>query len=180
MLRLAFHQDVQAKVFAEVGKWSLEEIEQVSAESAPYLTAVIHEVLRLHPPVMLVPLQARGDQDISNGSLHHVRDGYRMDISLVMIQLNPKIFLDPETFRPERFLNANGHFENSHGMVAFNVGPRACLGRNVALLEISVAAALMIQRVEVHPVNSWDESSQWISKITREFKYPTKFNLVLR
>jgi cytochrome P450 len=35
---------------------------------------------------------------------------------------------DPEVFRPERFLDADGHFVKDDWMIPFGVGKRMCIG----------------------------------------------------
>ncbi len=66
------------------------------------------------------------------------------------------------------------------GFVAFFMGARACLGKQVALLEIAVVAAALVRRFAVHPVLSRERSCEWTTKVTCEFKYPTPFRFVQR
>ena len=60
------------------------------------------------------------------------------------------------------------------------MGPRACLGKQVALLEIAVVAAALLRAYTVRPVHSFERSSEWVTKVTREFKWPTPFAFVQR
>jgi cytochrome P450 len=179
LLRLAFHQDVQSKLFAELSHMTEEQVADISAESAPYLFAAVHEALRLHPPVTLVPLEVRKGLDMPVGSLRRVEPKTRMEIHLEMIHLNGRHFENPEVFQPERFLK-DGKFEHNPNIVAFNVGPRSCLGKSVAMLELAISAAVLVRSVKIEPVLSWERSSEWITKVTREFRKPTPFKLLLR
>jgi len=45
---------------------------------------------------------------------------------------------DPESFRPERHLNENGHFRPSGHVLPFSIGRRRCAGRRIAMREILV------------------------------------------
>ncbi len=74
----------------------------------------------------------------------------------------------------------DGRFQNSEHLCAFNVGPRSCIGKQVALMEIAVAVASMVKKFQIQPVKSFEESSKWLSKVTREFKQPTPFKFVQR
>ena len=61
-------------------------------------------------------------------------------------------FSDPESFRPERWLDlsdhkANGH--NSHAFLPFGAGPRFCPDRHLAMLEIKMVAAMLCRNFEV-------------------------------
>jgi hypothetical protein len=48
------------------------------------------------------------------------------------IHYDPKIWGDPETFRPERFLSPDGKsFKKHEALLAFSVGNRQCLGNSV-------------------------------------------------
>jgi cytochrome P450 len=125
----------------------------------------------------MISLKVRGNQNVGGVRL---QSGLRLDVSLECAQLNPKHFVDPETFRPERFIDADGKFEKNKWFVAFNVGPRACIGKNVALIEISVAISLIVKEFIIRPVLSFEQSSKWRSKITREFRSPVPFTLIER
>lgn len=73
LCRLAFHTDVQERLYAEakefVGRFT-----EVSPESAPYVYAVIHETLRLHPAVNVLPLMVRDGVTMEGHALETVRD----------------------------------------------------------------------------------------------------------
>jgi cytochrome P450 len=51
-------------------------------------------------------------------------------ISNVFVHMNPDIFPDPRTFRPERWLEdkIDGSESLDRWLVAFSKGPRSCLG----------------------------------------------------
>ena len=56
----------------------------MSQEAAPYLHAVVHEVLRLHPPVAQLPLQGCVRQKF--GSIP-IEPGTPVDVSLALCQV---------------------------------------------------------------------------------------------
>ena len=45
---------------------------------------------------------------------------------------NPEFFPEPETFKPERFLDETGKFVNDEHVVPFGIGKRYCLGKSLA------------------------------------------------
>ena len=53
-------------------------------------------------------------------------------LSVGAITRNEAKYLNPEGFRPERFLGANGEFSDSIVSYAFSGGRRICTGRHVA------------------------------------------------
>jgi cytochrome P450 len=62
------------------------------------------------------------------------------------IHHNPAYYPDPFAYKPERWLDANkGAVELAHSAFCpFSIGPRACIGKGMAYLELSVALARMV------------------------------------
>src|SRR5687767_1709336 len=53
----------------------------------------------------------------------------------------------PLEFRPERFLGENGGKPvNSAAFAPFSIGPRICLGREMAYVQAKVIATMILQR----------------------------------
>jgi len=51
LVELCKHRDVQAKLRAELSQLPSEEVDYGQLTSLPYLDAVVHEILRLHPAI---------------------------------------------------------------------------------------------------------------------------------
>jgi cytochrome P450 len=49
-------------------------------------------------------------------------------------------FKDAETFDPERWLDWNG-YDNRDAFEPFSLGPRNCIGKNLALVELKIILA---------------------------------------
>jgi cytochrome P450 len=63
---------------------------------------------------------------------------------------NPDLYPDPETFKPERFLNEDGTFQDDPNIpLAFGVGKRICPGRHLvdAILFVVTASVLSLFHV---------------------------------
>ena len=124
----------------------------------PYTLAVIKEALRLYPPVSVVrdgcdefkvPLQ--------NGQRVSTK-GFMVYINLPAIHRSEANFSSPDAFHPERFLDASSSPSDSDnpmlGSAAkskswfrpFNTGPHACIGQELAILELKIALVLTIRR----------------------------------
>jgi len=62
---------------------------------------------------------------------------------------------DPHTFRPERFLEED--MSKRHYYASFSVGPRDCLGRNLAMLEMRLVIINLLTRYELELQGSFEE-----------------------
>ena len=120
-----------------------------SLNSVPYLRAVIKEALRLHPPI-------NGNARESGVDL--VLQGYQIPKQTMMVlathttSLDDKYFERSKEFIPERWLKNNTdascpHAKDAHpfAYLPFGFGPRMCIGRRFAELEIEVLTIRMIR-----------------------------------
>ena len=57
-------------------------------------------------------------------------------------QRNPLIFPDPEAFKPDRWLHENA--EMTDAFMPFSKGSRACLGINLAWMELRVVLSFIV------------------------------------
>ena len=122
------------------------EINSDSTNSLPYLNAVIEEALRLYPPV---PFNL---QRISPGAVvdgNYVPEGVVVGTTPWATQHSPKYFHDAEKFHPERWLRPehplyDGAFaqDNLDASKPFSLGPRMCVGINLAYIEMRLSKSL--------------------------------------
>lgn len=108
-------------------------------QSMPYLQAIIQEAQRLHPAAGL-PLQRvvpEGGADIAG---YTFPAGTVVGVNPFVLHSNSRIFGDDATsFRPERWLDPDKEkvsYMQRHNM-AFGLGSRTCIGRNISMLEMS-------------------------------------------
>ncbi|CAL5050616.1 unnamed protein product [Urochloa decumbens] len=112
-------------------------------ENMHYLHAAITETLRLYPAVPVDGKIADEDDTLPNG--HRVLKGD--GVNYMIYAMGRMTYLwgtDAEEFRPERWL-VNGVFqqENPYKFVAFNAGPRICLGKEFAYRQMKIMAATL-------------------------------------
>ncbi|CUA71976.1 Benzoate 4-monooxygenase [Rhizoctonia solani] len=114
-------------------------------KSLPYLNACVKEALRIHSTVgtglpRVVPpgktITIRG-QTFKAGSVISV-PSYTTNRMSVWGD-------DAEAFRPERWLDDHAGSFNKY-FVPFSVGPRACIGRNLAYMDLMLIAATIFRR----------------------------------
>jgi cytochrome P450 len=71
-----------------------------------------------------------------------------------LLHRDPRSWSQAETFRPERFLPGAPDDIPRGAYIPFGLGPRVCLGQHFAVLEMSLIAALVLQRFTLSPVGS--------------------------
>ncbi|WAR19208.1 CP2J3-like protein [Mya arenaria] len=65
---------------------------------------------------------------------------------LSSVHSDPKIWGDPETFRPERFLDDSGNIVRRDEFMAFMIGKRSCVGESLAQMEMFLFLSALVQR----------------------------------
>jgi cytochrome P450 len=99
--------------------------------------------MRLYPPVPVVSRETLKDMKFGN---IQVPKGVNVWTLLVTLHQDLDIWgLDAKEFKPERFANgASGACKLPHVYMPFGVGPRTCLGQNLAMAELTILLALIV------------------------------------
>ncbi|GFY87126.1 cytochrome P450, family 96, subfamily A, polypeptide 10 [Actinidia rufa] len=135
----------------EGNKWRVFSIEEVS--KLVYLHSALCESLRLYPPVPFQHKEPLKADILPSG--HHINP--RMKILFSLYAMGRMEFIwgeDCLEFKPERWISERGtvKHEPSYKFLAFNAGPRTCLGKEVAFTQMKVVAAAMIHNYHVQVV----------------------------
>jgi cytochrome P450 len=115
----------------------------------PYLDGVIKESLRLYPPAYGVVREAVNDCQVGG---YTIPKGSTVALFQWVVHRDPRFFDDPEVFRPERW--ADGLIDRlpKFAYFPFGGGPRNCIGREFALLEIALVLATVMRRFRFRTV----------------------------
>ena len=64
-----------------------------------------------------------------------------------------KIWTDPDTFKPERFLNELGQFDpfKAQLVIPFSYGPKHCLGERLSRMEFFIFFVAILRKFEIVP-----------------------------
>ncbi|GAB4849274.1 hypothetical protein Ancab_040167 [Ancistrocladus abbreviatus] len=146
MIMLGKHQDWQAQAREEVLKtFGNDKPNFDGLNHLKIVTMILHEVLRLYPPV--VQNLRRLHHNISLGKLS-LPAGVYVRLPILLVQQDPELWgEDAKEFKPERF--SEGILKASNGKNSyfpFAWGPRICIGQNFAMTEAKLALSMILQR----------------------------------
>lgn len=124
---------------------------ETAPETAPLLRlidAVMSETLRLKPvaPVM----GATALTDVELGRYRFAR-GTEFVTVMRPAALDAREFADPETFRPQRWLEAGATHFAQRPPSPFGGGARTCPGRNLAQTEVRTVVAMLMRGYSIEP-----------------------------
>ncbi|KAF5587892.1 benzoate 4-monooxygenase cytochrome P450 [Fusarium pseudocircinatum] len=121
-----------------------------SAKDLPYLRACIDESLRLRPPIAyaLQRLVVSPQGAIIAG--HHIKQGTTVAVSPWTIHRNRKLYKNPDEFDPERWFDPEQLSNLRRYYIVFSQGPRQCLGRHIAIVELQILISTLVRRYDMY------------------------------
>ncbi|KAI6166079.1 cytochrome P450 [Pisolithus thermaeus] len=163
LLELAGSPDVQSKLRQELLALGEEPTYDQQQHSLPYLDAIVHETLRVHPAVTDITRMAAEDDIIplsesivtQSGEVVNsisVARGTRIGIPISCINRSTEIWgADAKVFRPERWLEEGGiprkaqDIQAYRHLLTFVDGPRTCLGKGFAMTEFKAVMSVLVK-----------------------------------
>lgn len=118
-----------------------------AVKDLPYLRNVINETLRIHSTSSLgLPRVVPPGPGVSILSTHFPR-GTVLSVPAYTVHHSTEIWgSDADDFRPERWDDVSER--QKAAFVPFSYGPRSCVGRNVAEMELGLIVATAVRRYE--------------------------------
>ena len=118
----------------------------------PYLKQVVQEAMRIYPPIWAYARRTEHETELGEFVLPAQAS---IVICTYALHRHPEFWPDPERFDPDRF-----HPDRTWEFFAwlpFAAGPRACVGTGLAMLEIQLILAQIVQRFRMkvvpdHPI----------------------------
>nr|QBF58773.1 isoflavone synthase [Medicago truncatula] len=131
-----------------VGKDRL--VDESDVQNLPYIKAIVKEAFRLHPPLPVVKRKCTQECEIDG---YVVPEGALILFNVWAVGRDPKYWVKPLEFRPERFIENVGEGEAASidlrgqhfTLLPFGSGRRMCPGVNLATAGMATMIASIIQ-----------------------------------
>ena len=107
-----------------------------------YTAAVIHEGMRLYPPVWTMIRHLSEERTIAG---YRLPAGATLLMSPWVVQRDPRWWPEPDEFQPQRWL-ASGAAPHRYAYFPFGGGPRQCIGNDFAITEDMLVLATILSR----------------------------------
>ena len=154
---LAKHPDIQDRVRQEWADGAGPEEPSRDLRSCPVTSAVIHETLRLYPPIPQILRDVTVDMPVGDQVL---RKDFTAVLGVYAMHRNRRLWDQPDAFRPDRFM---GRDLTAHRRLwlPFGTGPRGCIGTSFAFMVLSRAIGHVVSSYRLSP-NPGHDLSCWI------------------
>ncbi|OQE46305.1 hypothetical protein PENCOP_c001G00493 [Penicillium coprophilum] len=140
---------------------SSEEINLISVNKLPYMLACLDEAMRMYPPIAngLPRMCPEGGAKVLG---EFVPANTYVSVHQWALYRREEYFKDPNSYHPERFLGDSSFADDCREVLQpFHIGPRNCLGRNLAYSEMRLILALIIFNFDIEIA---DEARNWINQ----------------
>ncbi|KAK1131286.1 hypothetical protein K0M31_017573 [Melipona bicolor] len=120
-----------------------------------YMNQVISESQRLHSAVGFVQKTCTEEFELqgSDGLTYRIKPGMEVNISIFGLHTDPRYWVNPDVFDPERFNDERKQTIEKMTFLPFGDGPRICVGMRMALLQMKACLATLLSnyKLELSP-----------------------------
>lgn len=122
-------------------------------QDLPYLEMCLKESLRRLPAVWIYGREAQTDLRLGD---YFFPKGAILAISPLAVGRNAKYYDNPLEYRPERWTREFERTLPKGAYVPFAAGPRVCLGKQFAMMEMRIILGTLIQNVDVNVLDGFE------------------------
>jgi len=137
------HPGTIERMRQEVDRVFADGFDATKIKQLAYVGAVANESMRLYPIATAVTRILKRERQLGGYTLPA---GTRVAPCIYLTQRDPRIWSDPESFRPERFLEGKA---SVYEFFPFGAGVWRCLGAQFAEYEMRVVLARIVANVEL-------------------------------
>eukprot|EP00058_Branchiostoma_floridae_P002572 XP_002588060.1 hypothetical protein BRAFLDRAFT_59209 [Branchiostoma floridae] len=146
LLYMILHPDIQEKVQQEIDSviGRNQDPSMVHRNQTPYTAATLAEVERLATVAPLALAHTTTEETTFRG--YNIPKGTIVEPNIWAIHHEPQLWPHPHKFDPTRFLDNTGKFVKRDKLIPFSIGRRACLGEQLARMELYLFFTYLLQR----------------------------------
>ncbi|PON82421.1 Cytochrome P450, E-class, group I [Trema orientale] len=136
----------QRELDEQIGKER--QVKESDTKNLIYLQAILKETLRLYPGF---PFHHETAEDCVLGG-YHVPAGTRLLVNTAKLHRDPKVWSDPNEFRPERFLTTHQNLDlrgQNFEYIPFGSGRRICPGISFSLAIMQLTLAVLLLEFDI-------------------------------
>ena len=111
----------------------------------PLACEIVNETLRLYPPVAMLARQPAADCEIGG---YPIRAGTLIILVPLVTQRDPRYWPAGDAFAPDPDNPLPRRLRHKGAFVPFGRGPRICLGKHFAMVEMAIATAMLCARLD--------------------------------
>ncbi len=164
LIELLRHPQVLECVQAETEKWG--QVTFSSLRDVPVLERVIKEVLRLHPPLIILMRGVLRDFEVAG---HVVPAGKLVAISPAVSHRLAEHFVDPERFDPSRYDPERAEDADPFAWIPFGGGLHRCSGSAFALMQLKAIVTSLLRRYRFELI---DDPASYLDDYTKMVVQP--------
>jgi cytochrome P450 len=154
------HPIVEAKIIQEIKQNCLTHEENLITnlseevlDKLVYLHGAICETFRLYPPIAFEHKCSIKCDILPSGD--HINPNTKLIYSMYAMGRTKQIWgEDCLEFKPERWISDRGQIKHvpSYKFIAFNAGPRKCIGKNMSFVQMKMVAIAMLWKFQIQVV----------------------------
>ncbi|NKE61628.1 cytochrome P450 [Lentzea sp. PSKA42] len=118
-----------------------------------YTTMVVEEVMRLYPPVWILPRTAQADDEVGG---YHVPAGADVLVCPYTLHRHPAFWPHPDRFDPDRFHPDGTTGHPRYAYIPFGAGPRFCVGSSLGMMEAVFVIAMIARELRLTKVPGYE------------------------
>lgn len=163
LVMLMLHPELEKRIEAEViSVCNASHPTYADYANLKYTQAFIREVLRLYPAIPIVYRESKAADSLQGYSIP-AHAG--LIVSLFYIHRHKDYWDRPEEFDPDRFLSKPYGQDEPAAYMPFGAGRRGCLGKNFALMELTLITAMIVKRFRLMPPEGFSVEMEYIASM---------------
>ncbi|CAH1281073.1 unnamed protein product, partial [Diabrotica balteata] len=143
------YPEYQAKAVDEIKNVIGEKPREITLEDVyklEYLDMCVKDVLRLFPIAPIILRKSIEDYHLDEWT---IPKGAAIAVPIYFLHRDPEYWKNPDHFYPDHFLPEFVQKRHPYAYMPFSAGPRGCIGKTLANIEIRLFMAMFLQTYEV-------------------------------